>query len=184
MPAGMSGLESALTAGLDQFLAYTRRRIGDPDLAADTVQDSLLKALRAAPKLRDTDRLLPWFYRILDNSIKDVYRRTARERARKEFLDGEPVGAQGSDDDAVLCECFRLLVPDLKDEYAEVLNLVDLGEMDPGEAADRLGITKQNIKVRRFRARQQLRERLEQMCRLCARHGCLDCTCGRPTVDH
>lgn len=180
----MTPIESALIDGLDQFLAYTRRRIADPELAADTLQDSLLKALRAAPALREKDRLLPWFYRILDNSIKDVYRRSARERARKEPLEFEPAGEEPSHDDAVLCACFQALIPDLKAEYAEVLNLVDLQELTPDVAAERLGITKENLKVRRFRARQQLRERLEQMCRVCAKHGCLDCTCGRGMQNH
>ena len=30
--------------------------------------------------------------------------------------------------------------------------------------------------------RQQLRQRLEETCRTCAEHGCLDCTCGRSTA--
>ena len=174
----MTPIESALVESLDQFLVYTRRRIADPDLAADTLQESLLKALRAAPNLRAQDRMLPWFYRILDNSIKDVYRRTARERGRKETLDEEPVDDTEAQDDAVICACLRALVPDLKVEYAEVLNLVDLGETDPDAAAVQLGISRTNLKVRRHRARQQLRARLEEMCRVCAEHGCLDCTCG------
>ena len=33
----------------DQFLGYVRKRIADPDLAEDLLQDSLLRALRAAP---------------------------------------------------------------------------------------------------------------------------------------
>jgi len=43
--------------------------------------------------------------------------------------------------------------------------------------AKELGITPNNLKVRRHRARQQLRERLEEVCRTCAKHGCLDCSC-------
>lgn len=44
--------------------------------------------------------------------------------------------------------------------------------------AGELGRNANNLRVRHHRARQQLRERLEQTCRLCAKHGCLDCTCG------
>jgi hypothetical protein len=39
--------------------------VADPDLAEDILHDSLLKALQGAPDLRDQDRLVPWFYRIL-----------------------------------------------------------------------------------------------------------------------
>ena len=44
--------------------------------------------------------------------------------------------------------------------------------------AARHGISLDNVKVRRHRARKALRERLVDTCRLCADHGCLDCTCG------
>lgn len=44
--------------------------------------------------------------------------------------------------------------------------------------AEHLGITRNNLKVRRYRARQQLRERLEETCQACAEQGCLDCTCS------
>ena len=46
------------------------------------------------------------------------------------------------------------------------------------QASD-LGITPNNLKVRRHRARRALRARLEETCRICAAHGCLDCTCEK-----
>lgn len=51
------------------------------------------------------------------------------------------------------------------------------GDESPAAVAADLGITRNNLKVRRHRARKQLRARLEDLCRLCAHHGCLDCTC-------
>ena len=59
----------------EQFLGYIRKRIQDPELAEDILQDSLLRAMRAAPELRDEERLIPWFYRVLQNAIVDAYRR-------------------------------------------------------------------------------------------------------------
>ena len=64
----METLESRLVGSLAELLAYARRKVGDPDLAADVVQESLLKALQAAEALRDQERLFAWFYRILDNT--------------------------------------------------------------------------------------------------------------------
>ena len=49
---------------------------------------------------------------------------------------------------------------------------------DDYRVAERLDITRNNLKVRHHRARQQLRERLEETCRTCATHGCIDCTCA------
>jgi DNA-directed RNA polymerase specialized sigma24 family protein len=78
-----------------------------------------------------------------------------------------------------LCECFRELIPTLKPEYAALIERLELAEGDPAEVAGELNISRNNLKVRRHRARQALRERLEQTCRLCAEHACLDCTCKR-----
>jgi RNA polymerase sigma factor (sigma-70 family) len=169
-------VEERLLEARDQFLGYIRKRIGDPDLAEDILQDSLLRAIRAAPELRDEERLVPWFYRVLQNAIVDTYRRRGVEQAHVVAADVPEIAAE-TDDDAELCACFERLVPTLKPEYAELIQAVELGNEPPTAAATRLGITANNLKVRRHRARQALRQKLEDTCRTCADHGCLDCTC-------
>jgi RNA polymerase sigma factor (sigma-70 family) len=162
----------------DQLLGFVRKRVANPDLAEDILQDSLLKALRAAPELRDADRLIPWFYSILQRAIVDAYRRRGRDQ--KLLVAESPVEPSiEPEDEAVLCECFHALIPALKPEYAELIQAMDLGAESPEAAAQRLGITPNNLKVRHHRARQALRQRLEETCRTCATHGCLDCTCAR-----
>lgn len=160
-----------------KLLAHVRARVSDPDLAEDLLQESLLKALRAA-SLREEEKLVPWFYRILNNAIIDSYRRRGAEarsieRYARQFDTMEP------EDEAALCACFRELLPTLKPEYAVLIEELELKEGDVAEVAERLAITRNNLKVRRHRARQALRRRLEETCRLCARHGCLDCSCGQ-----
>ena len=88
-----------------------------------------------------------------------------------------PEFAAEPEDDAELCACFERLVPTLKPEYADLIQAVELGHEAPEQMAGRLGITSNNLKVRRHRARQALRRKLEETCRACAEHGCLDCTC-------
>lgn len=164
-----------------KLLAYARSKISDPVLAEDVLQDSLLKALRAAPELQDEDKLVPWFYRILNNAITDVYRRRHVEakylERPAEFY--EPAAEPEPEDEATLCACFRELIPTLKPEYAELIEKMELAGGDPALVAEQIGINRNNLKVRRHRARQALRKRLEETCRVCAKHGCLDCTCQR-----
>ena len=173
-----SALEAELLAAREQFLAFVRSRVADPGLAEDILQDAMLRALRSLPSLRDEERLVPWFYRILRNGIVDAYRRQAvRNRhsaALPDELDlaDEPSAAQTT----ALCECFRAILPTLRPEYAEVIER-ELAEESSAETAASLAITPNNLKVRRHRARRALRERLEQSCSLCAAHGCIDCTC-------
>ena len=56
---------------------------------------------------------------------------------------------------------------------------IDLGEQKPESVAAELEMTANNLRVRHHRAREQLRKRLEETCRLCAKHGCLDCDCAK-----
>ena len=171
---------SKLLAHRAKLLAYVRKKISDPELAEDTLQDSLLKALRAAPELRDEDKLLPWFYRILNNTITDVYRhRHVEAKYRAVAAEGEEAALE-PEDEANLCTCFRELLPTLKPEYADLIEKMELSGADPAQVAGMFGITRTNLKVRRHRARQALLARLEETCRACARHGCLDCDCQRP----
>lgn len=173
-----SSIEERLLDARDQFLGYIRKRIDDPELAEDILQDSLLRAIRSTPDLRDEERLIPWFYRVLQNAIVDAYRRRGVERGRVVVAQIPEVAAE-PEDDAELCRCFERLIPTLKTEYADLIQAVELGSESPDVAAGRLGITPNNLKVRRHRARQALRRKLEETCRTCADHGCLDCTCGR-----
>ncbi len=160
-----------------RLLTYVQSKLNDPNLAEDVLQDSLIKVLRAAPELRDEEKLLPWFYSILNNAITDLYRRQQIEQrslqqlSQEQLLEAEPEAEQ------VLCACFRDLIPTLKPEYAELIEQLELSDREPAEVAAQLGITPNNLKVRRHRARQALRQRLEESCRVCAKHGCLDCTC-------
>ncbi len=163
----------------EKLVAYARSRVADGDLAEDLFQDSLLKALQNAGGLRDEDRLIPWFYRILNNAIADHYRRRDVQARYQALLALDNVPEADSDEWARLCECFRELIPTLKPEYGQLIEQLELTEGDPEQVAKRLLISRNNLKVRRHRARQALRQRLEETCRMCAEHACLDCTCKR-----
>ena len=172
-------LAAALLGNLAAFQAFARRRVGD-DLAADAVQESLLRALKSDQRFSADDNVLAWFYRILRNVLTDLHRRHAAQTRGLERFATESAIAHDADDSEVeqsACACFRRLLPTLRPEYARVLELADLDGKPADDVAEQLGISKNNLKVRLHRARRQLRERLEQTCKACATHGCLDCQC-------
>lgn len=80
----MTNLETSLLQHLNEFLAFARARLGDPDLAADVVQESLLKALKSAPESRDVENVRAWFYQILRRTIIDLHRRKQTEASAAE----------------------------------------------------------------------------------------------------
>ncbi|GAC1395981.1 MAG: hypothetical protein NVSMB65_15060 [Chloroflexota bacterium] len=136
-----------------------------------------------APELHDETRLTRWFYTVVQHAIVDAYRRRAVERKHTVATEGAaweamPAVEEEQDGDATLCACVHALIPTLKPEYADLVQALDLEGEAPEAVARRLGISGTNLKVRRHRARQALRQRLLETCRLCAQHHCLDCTCG------
>ena len=176
--AAMTGLESSLVRNLKVFVAFARARLGDPHLAEDVVQESLLKALTAERQPAREEETTAWFYRILRRSIIDVHRRQgARSRALERFQQELPE-TPSEEDERILCECFKRLLPMVPGQYRDLLQQIDLDGKEPAEVASKLGLTKSNVTVRLHRARKRLRAALLQNCRACSVHGCLDCTCG------
>jgi RNA polymerase sigma-70 factor (ECF subfamily) len=173
----MARLEDSLLKNLQVFTAFARSRLHDPNLAEDVVQDSLVKALGADRQPEGDEATTTWFYRILRRSIIDVYRRQdARGRALERFEQELPE-APDVQDERILCQCFKRLMPLVPEQYRDLLQQIDLEGKEPGEVAAKLGVTRNNLTVRLHRARKHLREALSQNCQACSTHGCLNCTC-------
>lgn len=174
------GASRVVLENLDEFVAFARARVGDPDLAADLVQDSLLKAIRSSDQLQDNESARAWFYRILRHTIIDLYRRRdVEQRALEKLKQDEPDAAETN----LVCHCLDRLIPDLKPEYAALVRGIDLEGKPLDEMAKQLQITSNNANVRLHRARRQLRDRLEATCQVCSKHGCLNCTCDHGPAE-
>jgi RNA polymerase sigma-70 factor (ECF subfamily) len=178
--------EARLEAFLDEsrrhLLAFIESKVDDAEWAEDILQESLLSALRAAEDLRDEEKLVSWFYQIVRHTITDARRRKARERTyrmkyEEEHVTTEHNNSMEPEGEDMICQCFRSLLPTLKPEYRVLIEEMELGNRDPEVMAQHLDITRNNLNVRRHRARQQLRQRLESLCAWCPEHGYDDCGC-------
>lgn len=170
-------LEDEVLPHRQELLNFILSKVSDPVLAEDILQDSLLKALNSLPDLEDERKLLSWFYQIVRNKIIDHYRRSGTEAKQMEKYALESSFYDSGEEEKKVCQCFKDLLPHLKPEYALLIKEMDLGNEQPELVADRLGITRNNLKVRRHRARQQLHDQLEKTCGKCAEKGCVDCEC-------
>jgi len=164
-----------LVQSREKLLSFVRRRVPDEELAEDILQSSLVKAVENLDSLKSDERLVSWFYSILRNAIADHYRRAGRLPTLQ--LDPALDVEEELSEEKVLCQCFEALLPLLKREYSEIIDLLDLQGQAPAAAAGHLGLSQNNLKVRHHRARRALKRRLEETCRVCAAHHCLDCTC-------
>lgn len=168
-------LERHLVQHREAFLAFVRSRIADPALAEDVLQESFAKAMKAADQLQDDENIVAWFYRILRHTIIDLYRRRAVQERALESIQLEVELPQ--EEAKEICKCLQTLVPTLTPQYAQLIQKVDLEEKPVETVAKELGISPNNLRVRLFRARHQLKLRLEETCKVCSTHGCLNCTC-------
>ena len=180
-PKRMSNIASQLLENLNEFVGFARSRLADPELAADAVQESLLKALKAADQVRDDENTKAWFYRILRRTIIDLYRRRDVQERAIVRLERELTAPPTEEEERVTCGCLKKLIPTLKPQYAALLQRLDLNNSPAESAAASLGVTKNNLTVRLHRARKQLKERLTQTCGMCAKRGCFNCTCNTTT---
>ncbi|MEO6966675.1 MAG: sigma-70 region 4 domain-containing protein, partial [Acidobacteriaceae bacterium] len=80
------------------------------------------------------------------------------------------------------CACVKDLVGELKPEYREAIEHIDIAEEPIGEFAKRKNISVNNASVRLHRARKSLAGKLTEVCGICAEHKCLDCTCRHPRL--
>jgi RNA polymerase sigma-70 factor, ECF subfamily len=135
----------------DELLAHARRLAGDQH-AEDVVQDALLRALRAYPRLRHADHLRAWLYRVTTTAAIDLHR-----SGRRELPSGDPpaVATHDTYDEGT----FEALIAPLPDGARTALRLRFVDDLDYAGIADRLGITTDAARQRVSTAVRTLRER-------------------------
>lgn len=182
--SGVSDILQDLLARESEFRAFVRRRVPDPAIADDLLQQSFLRAVEQQHHIERRESVVAWFYRILRNAVVDYYRSHAADSKKAEAFRQELVGSGDDQTPALdewrptLCACLERLLPHIRPAYADLLRRIDLQGESPALVAKDLGITPNNLTVRLHRARQALRTSLEQVCGMCTKHGCLNCTCA------
>jgi RNA polymerase sigma-70 factor (ECF subfamily) len=172
--------QQTLAARRGDFVAFVERRVRDRALAEDLVQAAFEHAVMRIDDLRDDDAVVAWFYRSLRNAIVDRQRRRTTEGKAFDAL------AREVDDwvDAIVaapprvCRCVLRVAHELKPEYADALQSIEVDGAAVKDFAAQHGISRSNAAVRVFRAREALRRGILATCGACAEGGCVDCTCG------
>jgi RNA polymerase sigma-70 factor, ECF subfamily len=77
-----------------------RMVLRDDDVAADALQETLVRAWRDLPRLRDRDRFGPWLHRLLVNACYDETRRKRRWRLDVTWTDSD-VGSRDDQTSAI-----------------------------------------------------------------------------------
>jgi RNA polymerase sigma-70 factor (ECF subfamily) len=154
----------------DRLWAVAVHTLGDPEEAADAVQDAVIAAFRRADSFRGESAVTTWLHRIVVNAALDRMRRRAARPAAvcqdDNALDalasaGRPAAdPSGSSDTAIdVRAALQQLVP----EQQAALVLVDMLGCPVGDAARVLGVSEGTVKSRTARGRARLLPRLEHL---------------------
>ncbi len=149
-----------------ELAAYAKYMTGNPDEAADLVQNALVRAYRALHQCQDPRRLKGWLFRIVANECKTHLARRKRRHAEP-LSAAEGLATRG--DPATEAEAAELrrrvhaALQRLPLEQREALVLRYVHGMDLGEMAETLAASVGALKMRLLRGREALRRELEGM---------------------
>ena len=146
----------------DRLWAVALRTTGDPEDAADAVQDALISALRGAAGYRGDAAVTTWLHRVVINSSLDRIRR--RQTRPAVSIDGHELPARHDDHAATVIRVdIRAALARLPEPQRVALILVDLEDMTIAEAAEILEVPEGTIKSRCSRARTAMAAMLRQV---------------------
>lgn len=133
--------------------------VGDPDAAADALQEAFIRAFRSLDSCRDPDRFRPWFYRIVANQCHDQRRR--RPMVPIEDVDvaaKETADAPLHDDE--LADRLEAAMGRLTPEQREAFVMKEVEGRSYAEMAELLQSGEDALKMRVHRAKDTLRKLL------------------------
>jgi len=141
--------------------ANALRRLGDPVLAEDAVQEAFLRAFRNLDRFEGEYHLDAWLHRIVTNTCHDIGRRRGRDtRLFDRACTAVDVDAPAADDeltDALGTGEVDVALGQLPESYREVLFLRFVDELSYADLAERAGISEENARARVSRGRSMLK---------------------------
>ena len=133
---------------------------GDEEAAEDLVHDSLIKANEKCLVFPSMNDAKYWLIRVVKNASLNYVKRKDRERkAYEKVLYEDHRKSESGETDLLKQDAVKKAQEALKKlpkNLREVLILKEYGDLNYKEIGKVLGITEGNVKVRVFRAREQL----------------------------
>ena len=171
----LQGDRGAYSMIVERYQSYLYRAafafLGSREEAEDALQEIFIKAYRYLNTFKLGMNFKTWLYTIAINHLRRLHKKNSRiiqfQTAESEFLEGLPDQKESSD------PAIKLLknqtetdvvnaVNTLKKGLKEVVILYYFDEMSIEEISEILGLGKENIKSKLFRARKILRKIFEK----------------------
>ncbi len=147
----------------DELARHIRRMVRDDDAAQDILQDTMIRAHRALPRLAAGSNERAWLYRIATNTSLNHLRSREREREamRRHAADREAAGEPQADGQRERDEAQRAAlwarVARLPARQRLALSLRIVDELDYEEIARRVGGSAATARANVYQATRKLR---------------------------
>lgn len=151
------------------LLRYLERYAGDPAVAEDLLQETLIRIARGLPGFGGRASVKTWAFSIATHVAADHFRQAANRAQIVEFEESVECSSRepAVDQRLVIDEmnaCIRQIVDSLPADYRAALVLHDLQGLVVAEVAEICGCSVPTAKIRIHRARARLRQALQQAC--------------------
>jgi RNA polymerase sigma-70 factor (ECF subfamily) len=148
---------------------YLKRYTGDPAVADDLLQETLLRIARGLPAFAGRSNVRTWAFSIATHAAADYFRKPDRRLHIVEMSEAnDPADADRMIDERVVTDemnaCVRQVIDSLPDDYRAPLVLHDLEGLTVEQTAEICGCSLATAKIRIHRARHRLRNALQQQC--------------------
>ncbi|MBI5572330.1 MAG: RNA polymerase sigma factor [Desulfomonile tiedjei] len=143
--------------------------VRDEWVADDLTQETFTRLHEHLGTLRDPSKASSWIFGVAHNLCVDHFRKVRTsptpdaENWSQEDIDDEP-GVQKQMERRQMSDCVRAQIDLLPESLRTVILLMDIMNFSQQEAAEILGTTVGNVKVRLHRARKKLKDLLDVRC--------------------
>lgn len=142
----------------DKLRNFVFRHTRDRAAADDIVQDVFLKVFAKIDQVRDSDKLVGWIFQVTRHTIADYFRKKSKTIS---FNDVDWESEKVSLNDCV-SSCLADMLTTLPDKYRQALELTELKNLSQLELAKVLNISYSGAKSRVQRAREMLKEKMDE----------------------
>lgn len=143
----------------NELKGFVYKRVKDKALTEDIVHDVFLKVQGKIQQLKEEEKVFGWIYQITRNTIIDHYRKTSKTIHQQDIdWDSNPPNFN---------ECvsgvIAELIPTLPDKYRIPLQMTEIENLSQLDVAEKLNLNYSTAKARVQRARQMLRNKIDEV---------------------
>ena len=157
----------------DRLFNTLTRVLGSPDDASEVLQDAFVQAYTKLESFRGSSQFYTWMYRVALNLACSHRRKNKRRRAEqsvdqiRELSGAEPVDHTLQPEQMALrveqAELVQAALLEISEEHRDILVLREMEDCSYEAIAEILDLPVGTVRSRLFRARLQLKEKLESM---------------------